>query len=156
MCDECYDQYDDLTFAQQSVHEFYASETFDCCSYSDRRREYSVSEHGASAYHCRYYKPCPAAFDQTVEREDAALAVVVSFHSYEHMLYCSQKSNSPDYQRKRSYDKIPVNISQTAIALDNRLHNVHRGCTDISVHDSYRDKKHPHAVLLHFCFFCPF
>lgn len=125
-----------LPRAEERVHHGVGAQTLDRRRHRDRGGQYAVGQHRRAADHRRKDQPLAAAAHQRVQREDAALAVVVGAHGDENVLYRRQQGYRPDNERQRADDQLLRGLREAAVALDDRLHDVHRRGADVAVDDA--------------------
>ena len=146
------DDHRPLADAQQLVHRRNASQTLDRSRDGDGRGEQTVREQCGAAQHGREDERLAVLLDERVEREDAALAMVVRLHGDQHVFDRGQQRDRPDNEGERANDKGLIHCADPAVALEDRLHNVHRRGADITVDDAdgYEDQAEPQPASLLF------
>ena len=140
------DQRDDddlpLAGAEKAVHALDAAKALHGGGNRDRRGQNAVGQQGRAAQHRRDDQPLGAVPDQRVEGEDPALAVVVRLHGDQYILERREQGDGPDHQGEGTDDKIPVDLCDASVALEDRLHDVHGRGADVAVDDADGHKEH--------------
>ena len=139
---QCDDDDLHLVGSEEAVHDRHAPQTFHGGGNGDGRRQDAVRQQGCPAEHGGHDQPLAAAPNQGEERKDAALSVVVRLHGNQDILDGCKKGDGPDDERERSDDKRFVNLGDSPVALEDRLHDVQRRGADVAVDDSDGHEKH--------------
>ena len=139
-----------LAAAQKAVHGLDAAQTFHRRGDSDGRGQHPVGKQCRAPQHGREDEPPAAVFYQRVEGEDAALAVVVRLHGNENIFEGGEQGDGPDDQGQRADDEALVHLGDAAVALQDGLHHVHGGGTDVPVYDAdgHKEETETEALLL--------
>ena len=137
------DRHDDaLVVADDGVDEVDGAQALDGGGDGHGRGEDAVGEQRRAADHRGDDEPAPAALDQAVEREDAALVVVVGLHGNEDVLDRCDEGERPDDEGEGAQDHVLGHGGEPAVAGDDRLQGVHRAGADVAVHDAQGDEDH--------------
>lgn len=134
-----------LPAAEKAVHRRDAAQALHRRRHRDRRGEDAVGKERRAADHRREDEPGRYLFHQRVQREYAALAVIIRAHGDEHILDSREQRDRPDDERERTEDKVLVHMRDAAVALEDRFHHVQRRCADVAVHNADRHKEHTEA-----------
>ena len=132
----------DLARAEKAVHHFHASKAFHGGGDGDGRGQDAVGQQGRTPQHRGDDEPLAAAAHQREQREDAALAVVVRLHGDQHVFDGGQQGDGPDDEGERADDKGLVDLGDPAVALEDRLHDVHGRGADVAVDDPNGHEEH--------------
>ena len=145
--EQCDEHHLGLVRAQQPIHGRDAAQALHRRGDRDRRGQNAVGQQRRAAQHGRKDQPLAAVLHQRIEGEDAALAVVVRLHGDQDVFDGGEQRDRPDDQGEGTHDEALIHLTQTAVALQDRLHHVHGGGADIPVDDADRHQKHAEAQL---------
>ena len=137
-----------LARAEEAVHALDRAKTLDRRRHGHGGRQHAVGQQRRAAEHRRQDQPFAVVLDQRIERKDAALTVVVRLHGDKHVFDRGQKGDRPDHERERANDERLVHGGETAVALEDRLHDVQRRGADVAVDDADRYEEQPEAKSL--------
>ena len=133
--------HDCLVVPDDAVEEVDGAQALDGGGHGDGGGEDAVGEKRGAADHGGDDEPLAAALDEAVQREDAALVVVVGLHRHQHVLDRGDERDGPDEQRQRAKDHVLAHGGQAAVAAHDGLEGVHGAGADVAVDDaqSYED-----------------
>ena len=137
--------HDMLVVAYELASKLDGPESLDSGRDRDGRCQDAICQKGSAADHGGDDEPLRAAAHEAVEREDAALALVVRLHCDEDILDSRDQGDRPDDEGQSADDHIVVDRGQAAVAGDDGLDRVHRRCADVAVDDAERDQDHAHG-----------
>ena len=115
-----------LTFAQEPVHDFDASQSFHRSGHGNGWGENTICQQSSSANHGRKDEPLAVIFHQGVEGEDAAFPVVVCFQCDEDKLDGGKEGYGPDDQRQGADDEGFINLADAAVSCHDGFHYIKR------------------------------
>ena len=134
-----------LARAEKAAHGIDAAQALDRGGHGDGRREHAVGQQRGAAQHGGQDQPFAAVLHQRVERENAALAVVVGLHGNQHVFDGGQQGDGPDHEGQGADEEALVHVGDAAVALQDGLHHVHRRGADVAVDDPDGHKKETEA-----------
>ncbi|VWM24119.1 Uncharacterised protein [Collinsella intestinalis] len=129
-----------LVVAHDVVHGGDGAQALDGRGDGHRRGEDAVGQKRGAAEHGGHDQPFAVFAHDAVEREDAALAVVVGLEGDEHVLDGGQQRDRPDDERERAEDELLGHGHDAALACKQRLGDVHGRRADVAVHDAQGDE----------------
>ena len=139
-----------LSRAEKAVHARDRAQALHRGRDRDGGGQHPVGEQGRAAEHGRQDPPLAEVLHQRVEREDTALTVVVRLHGDQHIFDGGEQRDRPDHEGQRADDEALIHVLQAAVALQDRLHHVHRGGPDVAVDDPDGHQKQAKAKALPF------
>ena len=137
----------EMPLSEQTVEHWDAAHALNRCRHRDRRHQHAVGEERRAANHRRYDQIFPALLDESVDGENAALAVVVRTHGDHDVLHGREQGYCPEYHGQYAENKFAAHAGHAAAALQHRLHDVQGGSAYIAVDKPYRDNAHCGACL---------
>ena len=134
--------HDALVVTDDAVDEVDGAQALDGRGHRDGGREDAVGEQRRATDHGGDDEPAAAPLDEAVEREDAALVVVVRLHGHEHVLHRGDEGEGPDDEGEGSEHHVLGHGGESSVAGDDRLEGIHGARADVSVHDAQGDEDH--------------
>ena len=90
-----------------------------------------------------------------IQGKNTSLAMVIRFHGDQHIFDGGQQGDRPEYQRQGADNKLLIDLTDTAVARHDGLHDIQRRSTDIAVNNTDGYQKHADLepfFLLHLSF----
>ena len=135
------------------VHQFNTAKTFNRRRNGHGGRQHTVSQKSRAAEHGGDDQPFAVVTNQRIQREDAALAVVVCFHGDKNVFDGRQQRDGPDDEGERADDELFVDFIDAAVALYDGFHNIQRRRADIAINDADGHKEHAELKTRRIAFF---
>ena len=119
-----------------------STQTLNSGGYRNSWGQNTVSKKSCATNHGRNNQPFGALFNQTVERKDSALIVVVCLHCNHDVFNGCNECQRPDNEGQSTQNNIGAHGKKSTITSDNCLHGVHWRSANVTVDDAKGNKYH--------------